>query len=612
MVDGERRGSTWIAAGLSVLLAGAVCAAFAPVFGAEFVRWDDPRTVTENAWVHGLSGANLRWAFTRPYMGHFQPLTWLSYMIEYGCWGLEARWYHVTNVAIHAVNCVLVYALGLRLIVIARRGREGAVAGTAGDHLGAALGAALFGLHPLRVETVAWVTERRDVLSAMFMLLAVLAYLRSVEPGRVAMRSVGWCAASVVLLLASVLCKAWGMSFFVIVLLLDVYPVARIGWGSAGLGAWVSRDGARLIAQKWAFVLIGVATAGAAVWAQRTGEATKSLAEWGVGERAVQGVYGLWFYLKASVWPAGLSPLYELPRGLNAGEWRFLMAYLGLGAVVAVAAWKWKAWPGLGVTLAIYAVLLAPVLGVLQSGDQFVADRYSYLASIGWCVLAGAVVSRVRAARVGEFAGAVGGACALGSVAVLGVLTWAQAGCWHDTLTLWRTAAQRTPTPGVRVSYALELARLGGRAEAEVQLRLALKDREEDGVAWALLADLELDVGHVAGEHGAEGALLKAVRYMKPPVVAMVNLGSLYLTRLNRPGDAIVQFEGAVRAMEAPGLDRPASGGAYLGLGFARLQAGDRAGAVAALRRAAEFADTRLAAEGGLARCDRDRAAAEP
>src|SRR5262245_53226224 len=210
--------------------------AFIPALNAGFSRYDDHGVLLEVTGWRGLAPSNLAWDFTTTNMGHYQPLTYVSFGIEHSLWGLEsARPYHLTSVLVHCTGAVLLYALAMRLLAAARlrEPRASPALATPGPPdwpiiLGGAAAALFWSVHPLRVESVAWITERRDVLSGCFLLLATLAYLRAFPPASVRTVSREWYWLSVGLLLLSLLCKAWGMTFFVVLFILDLYPLRRV------------------------------------------------------------------------------------------------------------------------------------------------------------------------------------------------------------------------------------------------------------------------------------------------------------------------------------------------------------------------------------------------
>lgn len=595
---------------------------FAPVWWSDFVRWDDHDLLIENTAYRGLALENLRWMFTTTLLGHYQPVTWISFAINDALFGLDARAFHVTNAIIHAVNAVMVYFLSRRLLAAgAERGAEGGGQGSAegregGEVAAAMLAALLWGAHPLRAESVAWVTERRDVLSTMFLLSAVIAYAGAVGAvgGAAGGASGSWRSwgrtfgAAFGLLLLSLLSKAWGMSFFVIALILDAYPLRRL---PANPLKWLRVPHRAVLLEKVPFAMLGIAAAIMAGIAQRSAYAAWSVAEWGIVERVVQAFHGLGFYVTKTVAPIGLSPLYELPHGLSPAEPRFLAAYgLVLGLVIAGVALRRRA-PGFAAAGAVYVVLVAPVLGVFQSGDQFVADRYSYLACIGWSVLLGMGLVRLagprRPARAAEAVAVAAEAtisqrfavtviAGVGGVCGLGLLTFSQASIWRDTLALWSHAVAVTPTPSVRANYAIELARLGRDAEAEAQLAMVVQARPRDGRAWFTLGAVAQRLNKLSD---AEQAFARAIDTLPQSYLARVNLGRLYLAR-GRSDEAVAMLRAAVIDIESGG-ERPLSALPYLALGDALKQTGDRAGAEASFRKALGFEETRALAEAELA-----------
>ena len=211
-----------------MLLPLAVCLlsflAFLPALQAGFVNWDDTANLLNNPHFRGLGWPQLRWMLTSTLMGHYIPLTWLSLGVNYALGGMVPWGYHLGNLLLHAASAGVFYVVARRLLAAGFAARDLSIA------LGAALAALAFGVHPLRAESVAWVTERRDVLCGLFYLLAVLAYLRGVEGGG-AIRS-GWRAASLLAFGAALLSKAMAMTLPATLLLLDLYPLRRQdrGW----------------------------------------------------------------------------------------------------------------------------------------------------------------------------------------------------------------------------------------------------------------------------------------------------------------------------------------------------------------------------------------------
>jgi tetratricopeptide (TPR) repeat protein len=397
--------------------------AFLPALRAELVGWDDDVLLTKNAEFQGPLASSLRWMFSTTLLGNYMPLTWLSYRVDFAVGGLNPRAYHRTNNLLHAADAVLLFGLAWMLIRAARpESRPAELC------VGAVFAALLFGVHPLRVESVAWVAERKDVLAALFLLPSVMAYLRyaAAPSGRR-----GWLGASVLLHALSMLCKVWGLTLPLVLLVLDVYPLRR----------WTGRTRS-IVLEKWPFVAVSLAGGAVALHAQSTQIATVSQA--GVLDRLAQSFYGLLYYPARTLLPIGLNPVHEYPATIDPLSPRFVGAAVGTIAIT-VALWLLRRrFPAGLAAWAIYIAIIAPVLGWVQVGAHFVADRYSYLSCAPWAILAGGALSRVCAGR-SKWARAAAAAGATALVVVLFVLTWRQTYVWQNTRTLWESVVRANP-----------------------------------------------------------------------------------------------------------------------------------------------------------------------
>src|SRR6185369_5754008 len=207
----------------------------------------DVKLLWENGGYRAFGAANIRWMFSTFYMGHYQPLTWLSFALDFQLWELDPFGYHLTSLLIHCVNALLLYFLALRLLALTMR-RE-AANGTAA-RLAAGFAALMFAIHPLRVESVAWITERRDVLSGLFFLATLLSYLKAAENQR---RRTRWIAAAVVFYALSLLSKAAGMTLPIVLAVLDVYPLRRVT-----LGRWFAPEARAVWWEKLPFLVLAL------------------------------------------------------------------------------------------------------------------------------------------------------------------------------------------------------------------------------------------------------------------------------------------------------------------------------------------------------------------
>jgi hypothetical protein len=607
--------------------------AFVRALTAGFCDLDDHAVLFQVDGYRGLSPKNLAWDFSVFHMGHFQPLTWVSYGIDFLIWGLDPRGFHLTSILLHAANAVLLYLVAIRLLTAAAHSRESAPATTARPSVATLLGsgaaALFFSLSPLRVESVAWITERRDVLSTFFLLLAALWYLKSFPARSIRATSPAAYCLCVTFLLVSLLAKSWGMSFFVVATILDIYPLRRL---PADPRRWMSGDAARVLLQKLPLAALGIAAAIIAGHAQSAiPDTAKTIEQWGVRERLVQAVFGLFFYVWKTLLPANLSALYDLPVKLNPLEPRFIIAYAGVGAAVVALVLLRKKAPSLLAAAACYAVTVAPVLGLFQSGIQFVADRYSYVSCMSWAVLVGALVARcvsseesqapkgasrrdsAPAASISPARGALveglsprpfapaaprARLTAITALAVAGVFavgTWIQIGYWKDTLLLFQHAMDvGWDGPTLRQYYAhqLELHKDFESAVAQYQTSVEMNPRQ--GMSWFALGNLLRDQNRL-GE--AEHAYQQAVQSMYEPWRAYTALGLLYLGRLDRPADAVTALRAAVNEVERP--DRPkgttpgGGGWPYFLLAGALDETGDPRGSRVMLEVASKYPETR-------------------
>ena len=484
---------------LPVVVFVATSVTFLPALDAEFVNWDDDKAIVNNPHIRGLTSENIRWMFTESKMGHYHPLTWLSYAVDHaiGAWrfeslpdtaqaryerGLDPRIFHLTNLLLHAATAVAFYFLARLLLCLVLPPPDDRP--DEATPVAAALAALLFACHPLRVENAVWVTERRDVLSAVLLLVCLYCYLKYALTERRGAMKVALYVGSVVLLLLSLLSKAWGITLPAILLVLDVHPLKRLG-GRAG---WSNQRA--LLAYLDKIPLVGLA--GYFAWRAKEAQGEqldtlKSLAEWGYADRVAQAFYGLFFYSYKTLIPLELTALVPLPVSNNPLAWRYVGAAAVTLAVATLILLMRKRWPG-GVVLAIcYAVTLSPVLGFAQSGPQLVADKYAYLACLTWALLGGAglllLLRHRRTIPWARRASPVGAALAVVVCATYAELAWRQTLVWHDSRSLWTHAIQVDPRCVMaRTNLGLLERQAGNVAEAIKHYKAALEVDPNDAI----------------------------------------------------------------------------------------------------------------------------------
>jgi Tfp pilus assembly protein PilF len=407
---------------------------FLPGLSGEFLNWDDDVNFLVNPNFRGLGWSNVRWMFTTTHEGHWIPLTWLTLGLNYALGGMDPRGYHLVSLVFHAASAVLFYFAARRLI-----GAALPAAGPAALSWGAALAALLFAVHPLRVESVVWITERRDVQSVFFYLLAVLGYLRAVEEGRDGRLAPLWRGLSVAALVGAVMSKSSTIMLPAALLLIDVYPLRRtsVGWR-------------RLIVEKLPYFVVAAADVIVALIAVRSAAKLTVLGAHSIAGRAAIVLYSFFYYPWKLVWPVELSPMYEMPPRIDPLEPRFVVATLMVvvitGALVALR----RRWPA-GLSAWTYsALMILPLSGVVHAGFQLVQDRWSYLSGMGFVLVAGGGIAWLVDARArGRVSVMIVRSVALGALAMVAFLAagaWDQSKVWHDSETLWRWGANMDPT----------------------------------------------------------------------------------------------------------------------------------------------------------------------
>ncbi len=509
------------------LLAALTLAVFWPVRGHDFIVLDDDAYVYGNPHVTtGLTIANLRWALTAMEAHNWHPLTWVSHMTDVALFGLDPAGHHLTNLLFHLANTILLFLL---LRKMTRREWCSATV------------AALFAVHPLHVESVAWVAERKDVLSTLFMLLTIWAYARYAEkPG------IRRYAMVFVLYALGLMSKPMLVSLPFLLLLLDYWPLGRIK--AAGHVSW------QIVREKLPLVLLAIGSSVITIIAQQSQGALVELAGYPLGLRTANAIVSYARYLGKTIWPAGLLLPYPYPDG-GFPLWQVAGACLLL-AVVTVAALRLASrMPYLPVGWLWYLLSLAPVIGIVQVGGQAMADRYTYTTIIGIFILivwaaadflqrvtdTGSDARQARSAR--HLAPAT---LAVVVIALLAVRAREQVGIWRDGVTLFTRTVALSPDNYLAHNHL--------------------------GVSY----DRAGDPGRAAGE------FRKALVFAPDYALAHYNLGRV-LMEANRAGEAVAEFRQAIRL--SPGYYRT-----YHNLGYALARLGRLDEALAAYREAVRLA----------------------
>jgi Flp pilus assembly protein TadD len=438
---------------------------FIPALRWEFVNWDDPPYVTENMRIRALSWENLTAIFAEPVSGNYNPLPILTHALEYQLAGLDPWLYHLDNVLLHLACVALVFTLVRRFGLMPE----------------AAAAAALFwGIHPMRVESVVWVTERKDVLYAVFFLSALLVYARALARGRPGWRT--W-ALILPLFCLSLLSKIQAVTLPLCLLLLDL---------------WFRRQDrpARWVLEKTPLFLLSFVIGYLGLSIQvRIGALGAAVSDLSLFERIILGSWSLVVQLGKQLLPVGLSPYHPYPTELSPGHYGGAAVLVVLIVGVAKAgAWR----RDLSFGLAFFAVNLLFVLQVVSAGDAFLAERFTYVGSVGVAFLLGRGVGELtRAGRRQKLVASV----VLVGLTILAVTTVGRIGIWKNSEALWSSVIDRYPDSAAvawvnRGSYRLDEERM---EEAETDSRRAVELDPNRSAAWNNLGRIQFERGDLDG-----------------------------------------------------------------------------------------------------------------
>lgn len=496
------RGVFWLVIAVTVLT-------FLPTLTNEFVNWDDDVNFLENPYYRGLGVEQLAWGASTFLLGHYHPLTWFTLSLDYAVWGLDPFGYHLTNLLLHGLTAGLVFLLFREWLGLAL---ERAPATTV---WAAAFGALLFAVHPLRVESVAWASERRDVLSGVFVVATLLMYSR---------RRTGW---ALVAFCAALMSKVIAVTLPVVLLLIDWYPLRR-------------RVSMRLLLEKWPFVVASAMAAWIALGRYESG-VLGSVADLGLypSLRVAFSLFGPAFYVFKTLVPWNLAPQYVWATAPSAFD-PLLVVGGGFVLVLSAAAWGWRRrLPGFSTAWAAMIVTLLPVLSIVRlDRQQFVADHHSYMATLGLAaVLAGGWSGLHERGRRAASAGAVV------VVLVLAGLTVRQIGFWRDSETLWSHTLEVSPlSVTAHNNLGRAVAARGDSAGAVAHFRRATELEPRFAQAHYNLGSVLMGSGEL---ESALGSLLKAVEVQPKSAQIRSDLGNCYL-RLQRTSDALREYEEAL------------------------------------------------------------------
>jgi len=542
-----------------LVLKFAICAAliaitwavFGQTVGHEFVNFDDPNYVSENPQIHaGLNWQSIVWAFTHVHSHNWHPLTTMSHMLDWQLFGAKPGAHHFVNALLHSATAVLLFFLLAQLT--RSPGRTGTI-------WSSAFVAAVFAIHPLHVESVAWISERKDVLSGLFFVLTLLAYLYYTRKPNIAR----YLRVSI-LFACGLMAKPMLVTVPIVLLLLDYWPLERFGKLSAK----------KLIAEKIPLLVLAIGSAVATLIVQSEGVGLVPLEVLPLSWRITNALAAYLVYIWQMIWPADLALIYSHPGKLPI--WQVAGAAVVLIAVTLGVLALRKRSPYLMVGWGWYVIMLLPVIGLVQVGGQAHADRYTYLPQIGLCLAATWGVIDLATFR--RYPAVILGAAAAIIISALAVRAADQVSYWHDSERLWRHALAVTTENDVahlglgqllleqkRLDDAItELQTVVARHPNDVDARLKLanalsekKDRMNDAIAEYEAAakigdpnpDIETTLANLLLE---QGRINEAIQYYRQVVqlqpssaLAHYNL-AVGLHRHHRLPEAIAHYKAAL------------------------------------------------------------------
>jgi protein O-mannosyl-transferase len=443
------RGRLWSLAAAVALVSALV---YLPSLDNGFTNWDDPRYILDNEHLEPLDGHFLTWAFTTFRMASWNPLLWLSFGLDRALVGLDPFGYHLTNVLLHCATTLVVVLVVAALFARARSASGGQ------NLLAAGVAGVIFAVHPLHVESVAWVTGRKDVLFGVFYVLALLCYIRFAE----CLKKTQYFLSLGMFALA-LLAKPMAVSLPLVLLVIDAYPLGRLsklGWP-------------RVLLEKLPFAVLSVASSVVTVVAQWGGGAAAR--HMGLAERFWVAERALGFYLSKAFLPLDLVPMYPLDSRISPWRWDFLSSFVLVVAASVAAVLLRRRVPVISALWAAYVAILLPAICVVL-GQQAAADRHMYLPLLVPAIgMAAAAVSIWQAGRNARAAVMV---TALGTTVVLSILTVHQARIWHDSATLWEWVIEKQPNAAMAHYNLGEYLREKG-------------DLDRAGQCWQRAAEIE-------------------------------------------------------------------------------------------------------------------------
>lgn len=444
---------------LALLVALITSAVYFPALQNSFVEWDDYQLVSENQNIRHI---NLKWIFTSVNLALWHPITMFSFAVDYAVWGLNPLGFHLTNIVFHALNAILVFILTVRLIEIKRTIHCNYKTDIAPfkSYLTGFIIALLFGIHPLRVESVAWVSGRKDLLCAFFFLASLLTYLKYIvcpSPKRFIFYAL--CCLFFAMALMS---KPMAVSLPLLLLILDFYPLNRFMFNKPKT----------ILAEKLPFILLSFVSSVITVWTYHEEGAFQVVGTLPILERVLIAIWACIFYLIKMIWPFKLIPVYFYPSKIDFANFGYptilflIITLFGLTSLIRGRLFL--------VIWCSYIIALIPVMGIVRPWGHAIADRYTYISTLIPFLLAGLVVNTVfeRFSKKQFYASIIIGVSLFG---ILAVITIKQVSVWHDSVALWSHQIKYFPNSLAYYNRGISFRNIGNYRQAMEDFDNAIK-----------------------------------------------------------------------------------------------------------------------------------------
>lgn len=512
--------------GIALLVACITFVIYLPALQNGFVGYWDDKTLVSTQNIKSLDLQFWWWAINDVSTGLWYPMLWLSLAIDYAIWALNPMGYHFTNIILHTVNTFLIFILILQLLRHANYTKDNLSkkAITVGT-----VTSLLFGIHPLHVESVAWVSERKDVLYAFFFLSSILAYLRYVS---LSSRKFNYYIFCLIFFILALMSKPMAISLPIVLLILDFYPLKRL----------TARNMKPVLIEKLPFILLSLMLSVITVWGHPLKGGLQTLEIYTLSTRITLAIHAYVFYMTKILLPFNLAPLYPPPLRIDSFTFEYIWPFAAITVITVSSIQLIKRNRVFLATWLYYIVTLAPVIGVLQTGVQVVADRYTYLPSLGLFLLIGLGVSSAFE-RCSKRTIQISTIVALSFVLfILGVKTVKQIAIWHDPITLWFYEIKLFPNSYIAhnnrgAAYRDE----GWLLEAKEEFQTAIKLNPSYAPSHNNLGAIY----YLQGEFDAAIQEFKTAIRLNPNYdKARYNLGKVYLKK-GLTDEARIEFEEA-------------------------------------------------------------------